>query len=203
MDGRGESADEPDDAADPGGAQALPTTEPAAQDGAGNVEQIRDILFGRQMRDYEHRFRNLEDAFREEVTGLRADLDRRLEALEQHLKEALGTLGAALDREARDRSGDVRRLGADLEKGLGDARERLSGLEADLDGRASELREQLHARSASLEQDARTREERLGAELAAVAAELRHAKVDRSALARLIADVAAHISDPADQGPSG
>ena len=41
--------------------------------GSGNVEKIRDILFGAQMRDYEKRFIRLEERMFKEMKDLRDD----------------------------------------------------------------------------------------------------------------------------------
>ena len=50
----------------PPGHQSQPPLPPSAPDapadhGAGNIDKIRDILFGSNMRDYEHRFARLEE----------------------------------------------------------------------------------------------------------------------------------------------
>ena len=52
-----------------------------------NVEQIRDILFGGQMRDYERRFLEITQRLEQESQRLRADLDKRLTALEKRVDE--------------------------------------------------------------------------------------------------------------------
>src|ERR1700749_3579611 len=45
--------------------------------GAGNVDKIRDILFGSQMRDYESRFARLEEALVKETAEIRETSRRR------------------------------------------------------------------------------------------------------------------------------
>ncbi len=44
---------------------------PQVIQGAGNVDRIRDILFGSQMRDYETRFSRLEETVARETTEIR------------------------------------------------------------------------------------------------------------------------------------
>ena len=51
-------------------------------EGAGNIDKIRDILFGSNMRDYEQRFSRLEEALKKESADLRDTTRRHLEALE-------------------------------------------------------------------------------------------------------------------------
>ena len=57
--------------------------------GAGNVDKIRDILFGSQMRDYEKRFIRLEDRMQKEISSLKEDLLKSFETLERYMKENL------------------------------------------------------------------------------------------------------------------
>jgi hypothetical protein len=40
-----------------------------ADSGAGNIDKIRDILFGSNMRDYEQRFARLEEALKKGIVG--------------------------------------------------------------------------------------------------------------------------------------
>ena len=47
-----------------------------------NVDKIRDILFGAQMRDYDKRFARLEDRLMKDADALREEMRKRLDALE-------------------------------------------------------------------------------------------------------------------------
>ncbi len=53
-----------------------------AIDESGNVDRIRNILFGSQMRDYDGRFQKMEERLTREAGELRSDLQRQLQALE-------------------------------------------------------------------------------------------------------------------------
>ena len=64
----------------------------------GSVDQIRDIIFGAQMRDYEERFSALEARLIDEARALRQDVQNRFEALEQNLEAERGERGAATDK---------------------------------------------------------------------------------------------------------
>src|SRR6202453_5406821 len=52
-----------------------------------NVDKIRDILFGSQMRDYEKRFVRLEDTVTKAIDTLREDMTKRLDTLSNYIKE--------------------------------------------------------------------------------------------------------------------
>lgn len=97
--------------------QPSPVTTPAA-----SVEQIRDIIFGAQMRDYEGRFDALGQRLQDSIDELRQEMERRFEAADKDLTA-----------ERTDRQSDVellKRLLAAAEQQLGSelsaAREELS-----------------------------------------------------------------------------
>src|SRR5438105_13983391 len=55
--------------------------------GAGNVDKIRDILFGTQMRDYESRFARLEETLIKETLEIRETNRRKFEQLETFIRK--------------------------------------------------------------------------------------------------------------------
>ena len=56
-------------------------------DDGGNIDKVRDILFGGQMRDYDRRFQKLEERLLQETSELKDDVRKRLAALEQFMKQ--------------------------------------------------------------------------------------------------------------------
>ena len=66
---------------------------PAADGGADrNVDQIRDILFGGQMRDYERRFQDLNQRFEAELVRLR----RSTSASTSAMRRCSGRIAASI-----------------------------------------------------------------------------------------------------------
>src|SRR5271155_6246436 len=57
-----------------------------------NVDKIRDILFGSQMRDYEKRFVRLEDTVTKALDTLREDMTKRFDTLSNYMKEEVDSL---------------------------------------------------------------------------------------------------------------
>jgi hypothetical protein len=51
-----------------------------------NVDKIRDILFGSQMRDYDKRFGRLEERLAKAADALREDLKKRFDSLESFVQ---------------------------------------------------------------------------------------------------------------------
>jgi hypothetical protein len=87
-----------------------PAAAPPESSGAGNVEQIRDILFGAQMRDYEHRFSNLEARLTQEAAMLRDDIRARFDALELAMRQQFNALSESLGVERDNRTGAVNKV---------------------------------------------------------------------------------------------
>src|ERR1700753_975307 len=71
--------------------------------GAGNVDKIRDILFGSQMRDYEARFARLEETLIKETQEIRETNRRRLDQLETYIKREFETLQTRFKTERDER----------------------------------------------------------------------------------------------------
>lgn len=82
----------------------------------GSVDQIRDIIFGAQMRDYEERFSALESRLIDEARALREDVQNRFEALEQNLQAERGERGAATDKVIEELRSTARSIGERSDK---------------------------------------------------------------------------------------
>ena len=66
-------------AKNPATEEVAATQVPGDQIASGNLDKIRDILFGAQTRDYERKFAVLEERLVKESADLRNDLKRRFE----------------------------------------------------------------------------------------------------------------------------
>ena len=80
----------------------LPETEGAA---GGNLDKVRDLLFGGQMRDYDRKFARLEESLVKETADLREEVRRRLSALEAYMKAEVESQSDRLRAEQEGRSG--------------------------------------------------------------------------------------------------
>src|SRR5579862_7083222 len=57
--------------------------------GVENLDKVRDILFGSQMRDADRRFGKIEERFSKETGDLRDDTRKRLESLEAFARKEI------------------------------------------------------------------------------------------------------------------
>jgi DNA repair exonuclease SbcCD ATPase subunit len=161
----------------------------------GNIDKIREILFGVQMRDYEKRFSRLEERLLKESADLREDTRRRFDALETFIRKELDSLADRLKSEQGTRDESVQELSRSLQD-TGKALERkIAQLDEQTTRNQSDIRQQILNQSKSLSDEIRQKYEELTAMLEREAVELRHDKTDRSALAALFTEVALRLNN--------
>jgi hypothetical protein len=161
---------------------------------AGNLDKVRDLIFGGQMRDYERKFARLEDRLAKETADLRDEVRKRLAALEAYMKTEVESLSERLRVEQDGRTSADKDLGRELRDTSQQLDQRISQLD-DLVARGQrDLRQQLHAQHQELGDDIRSRVEDVLVRLAQEAQELRSDKTDRKALAALLTEMAMRLN---------
>jgi hypothetical protein len=162
--------------------------------GGGNLDKVRDLLFGGQMRDYERKFARLEERLAQETAELREDVKKRLAALEAYVRAEVDSLSDRLRSEQETRAGATQDLGRELRDTAQQFVQRASQLDDVVARNQRDLRQQLHAQRQELGEDLRLRVEEVLARLAQEAQELRSDKTDRRALAALLTEMALRLS---------
>jgi uncharacterized protein YydD (DUF2326 family) len=163
--------------------------------GAGNIDKIRDILFGSNMRDYELRFARLEEALKKESSDLRESTRRRLESLEAFVHKELAALEGRLNVERDERSDSHSRLANDLSATSASIFRKIGEVENAEAQAKREIRNDLLQQSKELTDAIRDKGEELLALLERRSQELQHSKTDRAALAGLFNEVALRLTD--------
>jgi hypothetical protein len=167
----------------------------AGTDAAGNpIDKIRDLLFGGQMRDYDRQFARLEERLLQETADVRADVKRRLTALEEYLRAELDSLSERLRAEQDVRAAGSQELGRDLRAVAQQFEQRTVQLDEQLARNGRELRQTLHTQRQELADEIRQRVDEVLARLAREAHELRADKTDRRALASMLTELAVRLN---------
>jgi hypothetical protein len=192
-----ESEMQPAKPVNPGAGPEQPKTGAPGEVGAtsGNVDKIRDILFGSQMKDYETRFNRLEESLLNQTAELRESTKKRLDSLESYLKRELEALQSRLKTERDERSEAINHLSREI-KDLGDAlnRKLREGEDRSSESERS-LREQILQQSKDLLEEIRTRQTELNGLLDRRIQDLSQAKADRTMLGALFTEVAMRLTD--------
>ncbi len=158
-----------------------------------NVDQIRDILFGGQMRDYERRFVELDQRLATDMARLQEAQNEQLKRLERRLDEQFEKLAQQLRKEVQDRTSAVDDLESRVQQAARTARAEINaGIDA-LQHELAATDERLRAALTELESALARRAGELDASLARSSGDLRAEKVGREDLAALMTEVALRL----------
>lgn len=165
--------------------QELPT--------ADNVDQIREIIFGGVMRDYDARFKNLSGELGDTAKSLRSDFEARLDALAKRLEREAEKATQRLEDEAADRVKALKSLTDDMTDGQGDLGQSLKQLNTRLDDEADTLRHEIETLRTQLLDRINEEMASLRERLNTLGADLDARKVGREELAGLLTEVALRL----------
>lgn len=153
---------------------------------AGELEVLRDLIFGNQARDFAHRI---------------ADLDGRLEAVRRELKGEQDSRAQSVAKTAADQTIALRKetgsrvdkevqiIGERIEQMSSDLNELIEATTRTLESRLDRLQEEANERFRTLEEDARRRDDDLRAELLTVSAWLEDKKTSRHDLGQMLEEI--------------
>jgi ATP-dependent Clp protease ATP-binding subunit ClpA len=161
---------------------------------SGNLEKIRDILFGAQAREHDRRFAQLEQHLLREATDLRNDLKRRFESLELYIKKEVESLTNRLSKEQDLRGESVTRLTQDLTHLAATLEEKARRLEQQVTQSQSHVLQQLTERTNELAEEARARHAETKSAIEGAVRDLRAEKTDRATLAGILMEAAQRLS---------
>lgn len=171
--------------------------DPAGSNGAieesGNVDRIRNILFGSQMRDYDGRFQRLEERLAREATALRADLQKRLDALEAFMKGEAESLTNRVKTEQSERGQSIEKLARDLAETAKGIEQKIGRLDEQAAKDIRDLRQQLLEQSKALSAEIKDKHDQIKAGLDNEAQLIRGAMTGRESLAEMLTEVALRL----------
>ncbi|MFN0109358.1 MAG: hypothetical protein ACKVZH_10940 [Blastocatellia bacterium] len=163
--------------------------------GVGNIEKIRDILFGAQMREYERRFGRLEERLLKEASDAREDARRRFDSLEAFIKQEIAALGDRLRGENQQRTQSTEDLTRELRDASRSLTNKINALDEHNSQVQRELRQQILDQAKNLADEIQLKHNDLTAALQRESRELRNDKTDRAALANLFTELAMRLNN--------
>jgi len=162
---------------------------------SGNVDKIREILFGGQMRDYDKRFNRLEERLLKESAELREGNRRSIEALETFVKNEFAALANRLQMEEQSREGSVQGVSRELQEAIKSVDTKLTQFHNQTTETQRDLRQQLLDQSKNLNEEIRRKYDDVSATLERELAELNHDKTDRASLSALFTELALRLNN--------
>lgn len=161
----------------------------------GNIDKIRDILFGSQARDFDRRFSRLEDRLVKEMSEMRDDTRKKLDALEEFIKSEVKSLTDRLTSEQNARLDNVKDLSNDLKELSHNFDRKVTQINEQSAKSESDLRQQLLNQSKNLSEEIQKRHNEALDNLEREASEIREDKADRTAIANIFNEMALRLTN--------
>lgn len=158
-----------------------------------NLDKVRDILFGGQMRAVETRIQGLEERLLRDQQALRADFLRQVGELEAFARKEVQELADRIAGERQKRVEDLKSLSAELREGIRAIEKRHVKLEEATNLADAGLRDQLLLQAKAMSADLNKLSDRLSTELTRSHQELKSTKTDSAALAGLFTELASRL----------
>ncbi len=177
-----------------------PDAVPARDEGAevlggGNLDQVREILFGAQSRSVDKRLARLEEDLGRKVAELREELKRGLATLEAFARKEIDSLNERLGAEIRERDEGHEALAARIDESSKTARKDVGQIGDRATAAQRELRQEILDQAKRFDDELQRRFDDLAAALARAVEELRTEKADRKAVAGILHEVAMRLTD--------
>jgi hypothetical protein len=167
----------------------------AGAEAGANVDKIRDILFGSQMRDYDKKFSRFEERLLKETLDLREEIKRRFTSLETYIKNEVDALSTRQKTEKAERLEALKELARELHESA-KAWEKKAGQIEDQAAKAQrDLRQQILEESKRLATEIAEKHSAVSRRLDTEAADLRSTLTDRLALADLFTEVGLRLKN--------
>jgi len=160
----------------------------------GNVDKIRDILFGSQMRDYEQRLDVVEKRLAQNFERTARNLEKRIERLDGYARREVDKLTEQIRAERKDRSSENKKGASDLGELAEQVETWFAEVDEQLSQEAKDLRDSLHQQTEELTTQIRDVHEQVQASLQKEASELADAKLGREDMAALLTEVAMRLN---------
>ncbi|MBE8990585.1 hypothetical protein [Nostoc sp. LEGE 12450] len=159
-----------------------------------NLDKVREILFGNQIRDTERRFTRLEERLIKELGNVRDETRKRLDALEIYIKQEVDSLTQRLKNEQVERDSQVKAVTEESKSIIISLEKKITQFDEQATNSQRELREQILNQSKSLQDEIQQKSQEIVALIEREAQELRREKTDRSNLAAMFTELAIRLN---------
>ncbi len=188
----------------PGGAKAqesrqnlLPPEEEIDSSAAQNIDQIRNILFGREMTQYEKRFNQIEARLIERTQQVKDEMRKRLDNIESLIRKEIDSLAHQLKNEKDQRTQQGMDLSGELKATAAALTQSVNQLQNELRQAADAHHNQLLDQVKELNEKITSTNDDTMAAVKKSTLKLQTDKVDRSALSDLLIHLAGKLSPSA------
>lgn len=159
--------------------------------GSANLEQVRDILFGKSFQELEKRFNEMQDSLSSEITKLKEETKEMFDGLENYVRNEISSLDEQLKSEVNERDQNIIKINTEATN----LAQKVSNFEKNSNKIHGELRNQIHDISKKFSDDLSKSRKEILEQMNKSANELHYQKADRSKIATLLTEMAIQLSD--------
>jgi chromosome segregation ATPase len=159
-----------------------------------SLDQVRDILFGGQMRMVDARLQGLENRVQQEQASMRSEFTRELADVDATMKKSVAQLNDRLTVERTKRAEDLKALSSDLKELLKNLERRHQTLEEAASQADAELRDHLLRQSTAQSAELTQTADRLAMQMELMATALQTEKLDTASLATGLTDLVSRLT---------
>jgi DNA anti-recombination protein RmuC len=168
-------------------------TKEEMRDRLGNIDQIRDIIFGAQLREYANRFDKIES----DLSLLQQEMRDRVDQVKNVLATELRSSIDSLDNKIKTLNVNVQDENAELRQNIGRVNKKFStnieALNETVDQQTNSIRQELSQTREKLHEDVRTLRANIFEDLDRRFSMLRDVKVSRDDMAEILFEVGMRI----------
>ncbi|MBD1919624.1 hypothetical protein H6F77_00615 [Microcoleus sp. FACHB-831] len=168
-------------------------TKEEMRDRLGNIDQIRDIIFGAQLREYANRFDKIES----DLSLLQQEMRDRVDQVKNVLATELRSSIDSLDNKIKTLNVNVQDENAELRQNIGRVNKKFSTnietLNETVDQQTNSIRQELSQTREKLHEDVRTLRANIFEDLDRRFSMLRDVKVSRDDMAEILFEVGMRI----------
>jgi archaellum component FlaC len=165
----------------------------SAENVDGNVDKIREILFGGQMRDYEERFSDLEGRLTKNIELISSNFEKRMDRLDTFAKREIDKLAEQVKEERKARRDDGKQDSKEFKELAQQVESWCAELEEQIGTETQELRGVLQEQGEELSGMINDTHEQLSKSLATETRNLADGKLAREDMAALLTEVALRL----------
>ncbi len=172
-----------------------PQIAPGDLGGGGNLDKVRDLLFGSQMRDVDKHFARIEERLQKDLTELKEETRGRFASLEDFFRKELEGLTDQLRTEQATRQHAMQELAQELKETAKAFEQRTNQAEEHIVKTQRELRQHILDQSRTLRDEFWNRYRELSETMDRSIQELQAEKTDRGTLAVLLTELAMRLGN--------
>ena len=159
-----------------------------------NVDKIRDILFGNQMRDFDRKFSQLEERIASDFAAMRKENANQMDSLQAYVDSEVEILTSKLSSEEKSRIDEISELDDSLKKSVKQIEQKIAETIKTIDKQSREINQKLLKQSQDFNNDLSSQMEQTRKRMDDYRQELSQGKVDKSVLAEMLNNLAMQLN---------